>query len=73
MFQIVHMKNYLACNVRHVVHIFVQIVDIICIGHIASYLSCNVRPIFHIYSYSVSDWCITSFTVCILICFSIPY
>ena len=52
---------------------FVLIVDIICIDHITSYLYINVRPIFHIYSYIVNAWCITSFPVCNLICFSVPY
>ena len=47
-------------------------VDIIFIGHVMRYLSRNVRPIFRIYSSSVSDWCITSFSVCDLICFSVP-
>ena len=46
--------------------------DIVCIGPITSYLACSVRPIFHIYSYSVNSWCITSFNICNLICFSVP-
>ena len=43
--------------------IYLNFVDIICIGHITSYLARNVGTIFHVYSFCVSDWCITSFTV----------
>ena len=53
--------------------IYPHFVDTICIGHITSYLACNVCPIFHIYSSGVSDWCITYFSVCTLICFSVTY
>ena len=49
-----------------------HLVDIICISHITSYLACNVRFIFQIHSSSVRNWCITSITVCNLICFSVP-
>ena len=52
--------------------IYPHSVDIICIGHIMSYLLNNVHPIFYIYSSSVSDLCITSFTVCNSICFCYP-
>ena len=58
--------------IGHVLHSFVLIVDIICIGHITSYLALNVCYIFQIYSSSVSDWYITYFPVCNLICFSVP-
>ena len=67
-----HITSYLARNVRQGLHSFVLVVDIIYIGHTISYLARNVRPIFHIYSSSESDWCITSFPVCYLICFSVP-
>ena len=30
----------------------------------------GIRPIFHIYPFSESDWCITYFPICNLICFS---
>ena len=49
-----------------------HLVDIICIGNITRYLDHNVCTIFYIYSSSVSDWCITSFPVCNLICFYVP-
>ena len=61
-----HITIYLACNVCHVLHTLVLVVDIICIGHIihilflvmdiicivhiTSYLARNVNPIFQIYS-----------------------
>ena len=69
---IVHITSYLARNVRHVLHSLVLVMDFIYIGHITSYLAHNVCTIFYIYSSSVSDWCITYFTVCNLICFSVP-
>ena len=47
--------------------------EIICIGRITSYLTHNVRLKFQIYSSSVSDWCITSFPVCNLIYYYVPY
>ena len=62
----------------HIIHItwiswiFPHFVDIICIGHITSYLACNIHPKFHIYSSSERGWCIIYFTVCNLICFSVP-
>ena len=34
--------------IGHIIHSFVLVVDIICIGHIKSYLSRNFCPIFHI-------------------------
>ena len=72
----VHITSYLAHNVLPaltVIHSLILIVDVICIGPITSYLACNFHPIFHIYSSSVNAWCITSFPVCNLICFSVPY
>ena len=51
-----HIMSYLACNILPVLHIFVLIVDIICIDPIMSYLTNNVFTIFHIYSYSVNAW-----------------
>ena len=42
-----HITSYLACNVHHVSHSFVLVVDII-FGHITSYLARNIRPISHI-------------------------
>ena len=38
-----------------------------------SYLDRNVRPIFQFFLSSVSEWCITYFPVCNLICFYVPY
>ena len=61
--RIVHIVSYLARNVCHVIHSFVLVVDIICIGNIVRYLERNIRTFFHAYSYSVSDWCIASFPV----------
>ena len=37
--------------------IYLNFVDIICIGHIKIYLDNNYHPILRIYSSSVSDWC----------------
>ena len=51
--------------------IYPHFMDIICISHITSYLDRNVCRIIHVYSSSVSDWCITSFPVYNLICFSV--
>ena len=74
-----HIMSYLALNVCNVLHSFVPVVDIICIGHIlhsfvlvvdiiyighiTSYLARNFHPIFEIYSFSGSDWFINYFTV----------
>ena len=82
-----HSTSYLARNVCHVIptfilvvdniyishilHSFVLVIDITCIGHSTRYLACNVLPAIHIYSSSVSDWCIASFPVLKLICFSV--
>ena len=41
-----HIKIYLACNVRHVLHSFVVVMGFFC--HITRYLACNVRSISHI-------------------------
>ena len=67
-----HITSYLDCNVFHGLQSFILVVDIIYIGHITINLAHNVRPIFHVYSFSESDWCINSFSVCNLICFSVP-
>ena len=72
MIRIFHITSYLARNVRHVIHSFVLVVNIIYIGHITSYLARNVCPILHIYSSSESYWCINYFPVCNLIFFSVP-
>ena len=45
---IVHIMSYLACNVSHVLHSLVMVVDII-FGHITSYLAHNVHSISHIF------------------------
>ena len=42
-----HITSYLACNVCHVLHIFVLVADII-FGRVTSYLACNVCTISHI-------------------------
>ena len=70
-----HITSYLAHNVHHIIHSFVLVVDIICIGIVMSYLYHNIariHTILLIFSSSVNDWCIISFPICNLICFSIP-
>ena len=42
-----HIMSYLTCNLRHVIHSFVLVMDIV-FGRITSYLAHNVRPISHI-------------------------
>ena len=71
-----HIKIYIDRNFRHVLHSFVLVMYIICIGHITHsfvlvmdilfighitrYLARNFHPIFHIYLYSVSGSCSNS-------------
>ena len=59
-------------RISWILWVYPHLNNIICVGHIKSYLVWNVRPIFHIYSSIVSEWCITYFPFCNLICFSIP-
>ena len=44
---IVHNTSYLARDIRHVLHSFVLVADII-FGHSTLYLACNVHPISNI-------------------------
>ena len=67
-----HIMSYIACNVCHILHIYILLVYIICIGHTTTYLAPEVHHILHMYSFSVNYWCINSSTFCNWICFSVP-
>ena len=67
----VHIMSYLSCNVRHVLHSSILVVGIILVTVRATWLIMSVLFL-TFYSSSESDWCITPFPACNVICLYDP-